>query len=180
MGTVSGKYVTFNLGAGVLIEEDKNEDFTVTADVIAGAGDTYSFFIDGELDVTGIGQKYGYGLSVDISGADSEGELGSVTIEAGELTLADVDAAIDKIRADKDNVELGTLKVTNVAGQSLELQQFGIKVELSNTTYTLGQVFDNFELYNEETGTSYELTTSAGGLLTGVYGDDSIDLTLAQ
>lgn len=54
------------------------------------------------------------------------------------------------------------MKVTNVAGQSLELQQFGIKVVLSNTTATLDEVFDNFEIYNEDTGTSYELTTTDG------------------
>jgi hypothetical protein len=37
---MNGDYLTFDLGDGLTIREDKNEDFVVRADVIAGAGDS--------------------------------------------------------------------------------------------------------------------------------------------
>ncbi len=178
--TVSGKYLTFKIEGGVTIAEDKTEDFVVVADVVGWAGDTYSFYIDQELDVRGVGQQFGYGLAVDITQADDDGELWDVTIEAGELALLDIDAEHDKIRADKENVELWQLKIMNIAGKDLELQKFGLKVALSNTTNVLNEVFTNFEMYNPETGETYELSTNDGLLTIGSYSDDSVDISLPE
>ncbi len=179
-GTVSGKYITFAIDGWVTISEDKTENFVVLADVVWWAWDTYSFYIEQELDVRCVWQQFGYGLGVDISEADSEGELWDVTIEAGELALLDIDAEHDKIRADKENVELGQLKIMNIAGQNLELQKFGLKVQLSNTTNVLEEVFTNFEIYNPETGETYELSTNDGELVMGTYSDDGIDISLPE
>lgn len=132
---MNDKYVTFTFGNGLTIAKNKTEKFNVKADVIAGAGDTLSFYVDKALDVTANGTKFGYGASVDISTSDVSSPLGAAaTIQAGELTLVDIDAPADKIREDKDDVVLGTIKVTNVAGKNLELQKFGLKVQLTPGT----------------------------------------------
>lgn len=180
-------YLTFNLGEGLLIGEDKNEDFTVKADVVAGATDTISFVIDKELDVTAQSTKYGYGAAVNIDDVDEEGELGSITIQAGELTIVEIESEYDEIRENKDNVVLGGFKVTNVAGQNLELQQFGVLVTLTATgsatingnPVTAATIFDNVELYGEQTG-SYELSPVSTSTTNTVFLEDNIDVLIPQ
>lgn len=203
---MNDKYISFDLGDGLAIAENKTEKFTVTADVVAGAGDVISFYIDKNLDVSAEGTKYGYGASVDITTnlIDQVGTLGTITLQAGELTLVDIDASSDKIRENKDDVELGSIKVTNVAGQNLELQKFGIQFAVTTTSFVddgigggtadnntldvgevavtnLDELFENVELYNEDTGASYDLTRLAGGaVLTDVYQDTDLNVILPQ
>lgn len=123
-------YLTFVIDGGVEIEEDQTEDFTVKADVVEGAGETISFDIDEELDVTAQSQRLGVGAAVDIAQFDRA--TTEITIEAGELTLVEVDLGYDEIREDKDNVEIAKFEVFNAAGQNLELQDFGVLIELTN------------------------------------------------
>jgi S-layer homology domain len=190
----NGKYLTFNLGAGVTIGENKTEKFSVKADVIEGAADKISFYVDKTLDVSATDTKYGYGSNVDITGVDTVvTDLGQITINAGELTLVDVDATSDKVKENKDNIVLGKIKVTNVAGKDLELQQVGIKVDMTVGTSTTGtplvagtlaNTFENFELYNEDTGASYELSqgtaTNALGHDIAVFSDTDLGIAVAQ
>ena len=183
--SMNDDYLTFTLNEGFVIEEDKNEDFTVRADVIEGASDDIEFRIDEALDVTAESTKFGFGATVDIAQVDAFGNLWSVEIEAGELTLVEIDADFDEIREDKDNVVLGGFKVTNVAGQNLELKEFAVKVNLNagnaeipgnaNGSLTLTELFDDVELYNEETGSSYELNLNGS-----VYEENNIDVVLPQ
>ena len=172
----NGKYVTFNLEDGITIEEDKTEQFTVLADINAGVNKTIEFKIDKTLDVTAEGVKYGFGASVNIDDVDSSIDV--VEIDAGELTLSDMDAPADKIRADKTNVELGSIKVTNVSGDNLELQKLGVDVTLS--AGTLAETFENFEAVIN--GTSYELEVTASESTTanGVFADTDLDIILEQ
>lgn len=191
---MNGDYLTFDLG-GLVIEEDKTEDFTVTADVVDGAGDTIEFRVDEKLDITANSTKFAFGAAVNIAAVNSFGNLGTVTIEAGELTFVEVDAENDEIREDKDNVELGSIKVTNIAGQSLEMEEFGVMISINNGgtatltgnaagTLTVAELFDDVELYNENTGSSYELNI---GTVTGVlpvsmatFSDNNIDVLLPE
>jgi len=178
-------YLTFDLGDGIVIEEDKTEDFTVKADIVEGAGDTIGFSIDQALDVTAQSTKFGYGASVDLStnNVSSNNAFGTFKIQAGELTLTEINSEIDKIREDKENVVLGKVKVTNVAGQNLELQRFGARLAVTPGTSgvtQLSQVFEDIELYNEETGSSYELTLDGTDDLDAVFSDNNIDVVLPQ
>lgn len=187
--SMTDDYLTFDLGDGILIQEDKNEDFTVKADVIEGATDDIQFSIDEALDVTAESTKFGFGAAVDITAVDAAGDLGTITIEAGELTIVEIEADFDEIREDKDNVVLGTIKVTNVAGQNLELKEFGVQIEAthSGTTPQIGgnnvtavtSYFEEVELYSRENTTSYELTTSDTDL-DAVFSEDNIDVVLPQ
>ncbi len=186
-GTVNGKYVTFNLGDGVVIKEDNTESFKVTGDIVSGATDTLKFYVDKSLDVTGIGQKYGYGLSVTISDVDSADdgvsphtEISGLTIEAGELSLKAVDAPNDTTREDKDNVELGSIEVSNKAGNELELQKFAIQITTAPSTGSgVTEVLENVEAVIG--GSTYELTTSASSsAMTATFSDNDLNIALAE
>lgn len=193
--SMNGKYLTFDLGNGLTIGEDKTEKFTVRADVVAWAGDVFGFAVDKKLDVTAEGTKYGYGAAITVS----EGTLlgNQITIQAWELTLVDIDAPSDKVREDKDNVTLGTVKVTNVSGGNLELQKFWVLATLTAGTafvddgngggtagdgiqngteaaVTLSTIFENFELVADN-GAAYELDLAGN-----VYQDTDLNITLPQ
>lgn len=182
---MSGDYLTFNLG-GLIIEEDKNEDFTVRADVVDGAGDSISFGIDAKLDVTANSTKFGFGAGVVIPAVDFPG----ITIQAGELTFVEVESDIDEIREDKDNVTLATFEVVNLSGNQLELEDFAVNVVMTDAgTTTVGavapvaavpsNVLEEVELYNVETGSSYELpaTTNTN---TEKFKDTGIDAIIGE
>ncbi len=202
----NGKYVTFNLGDGVTIAEGQTERFKVLADIVAGVNEVIAFKVDKTLDVTAIGTKYGFGASVNIDAVDAAdgisggtNDLGDLTIDAGELTLSDIDAPADKIRADKDEVVLGSVKVSNVSGAALELQTFAVDVALTGgfiddgigggtandgnqngteLAVTLDTVFENFEV--EINGTAYELTAVNGTLASSSYSDTDLTVTLPE
>ncbi len=168
----NGKYVTFDLGDGFVVKEDKTEKFSVTADIVGGAGKTISFKIDKNLDITAKGTNYGYGANVTGYIGTS---FGTINIDAGELTLKEIDASNDKIRSNKDNVELGKIKVTNVAGKNLELQKLAIKVVSTGTW--VENILENFEAVIN--GTSYELSRSTTG--TNVdFADEDLTISLPQ
>ncbi len=192
---MNDKYVTFTFGNGLTIAKNKIEKFTVKADVVGGASDIIKFYVDKSLDVTANGTKYGYGAAVDILSADAAGELGSITIQAGELALVDVDAPADKIRENKDDVVFGSVKVTNVAGKNLELQDFGVKIVVTWAPYfdanndniqnggeltvtKISDILENVELYNVDSGASYEIDTDTSAGLTKVYSDTDLGINL--
>jgi hypothetical protein len=57
--------------------------------------------------------------------------FGEVTVQAGELTIYAIDAEVDEIRPDKDDVILGKLKIVNVAGRNLELDDVIFNLDLA-------------------------------------------------
>lgn len=186
---MNGRYVTFNLGTGYTLGNNKIEKFIVKADVVAGAWDQIKWYVDKNLDIYAIDTKYGYGTAVDITNADN---LGQFTVLAWQLTLSSINPASDKIRTGKKDSVLAELKVTNVQGKSLELQKFAVNavlnpgtayVDLNNNfvkdgaeaVITLDTLFENFELYNKDTWASYELD-----LNWTVYRDLDLNIPLAQ
>jgi hypothetical protein len=68
---MTSKYLTFDLGDGVTIAEDKTEKFVVVADILGGAAKDIKFYVDKELDVSAEGTKYGYGAAIDISAVNT-------------------------------------------------------------------------------------------------------------
>jgi len=99
-------------------------------------------------------------------------------ISAGEITLSDKDAPYDKIREDKDDVVVGSIKVTNVAGDNLELKSLGLKVV--STGSNVDAIIESF--YAEINGNNYELDidTSTASSNTTFFEDKELDLPLPQ
>lgn len=174
----NGKYVTFAIEDGLTIREDKNEKFTVTADIVSGVTSTVAFVIDKNLDVSAEDTKYGYWSAVDISAVETSGDLGTLTIDAGELTLEDIDAESDKVRANKNDVELGSVKVTNVSGAALELQKLAVDIVITSVDLSFdepAEVLENFEV--EINGTSYELELNGWAT---AYTDTDLDVVIPE
>lgn len=181
VASTMNKYVTFSNAAGKVINTNNNVKLVIKADVVGGAGKTVRFELDNALDLVADGSKFGPGVG--IVGVAPIQSASNVNIDAGEITLDDVDAVSDKMREDKDDVVLGKIKVTNVAGKALELQQFGVKATLTPGTattvgpvaLTLANLFENFELYNESNGATYELDLAGN-----VYSDADLNIAIAQ
>jgi len=153
--------------------DDKNDTFTVKADVMGGAGEKVQFTLDNVIDITAVASKYN---AVSITNTDFS-PAGSVDIDAGELTLYAIDAERDEIRQDKTNVVLGQLKVVNVAGQNLELQNLGVVLTATNSGII--QVVENVEF--EVNGTSYDLSTpTTTNISAATYSDTDLDITIPQ
>lgn len=180
VASTSNKYVTFSSAAGKVINTNNNVKLVIKADIVGGAGKTVRFELDNELDMIADGSKFGPGVGINQVAPIQAAAF--VNVDAGEVTLDDVDATSDKMREDKDDVVLGKIRVTNVAGKALELQQFGVKATLTAGTatansaaLTLATLFENFELYNESNGATYELDLNGS-----VYSDNDLNIALAQ
>lgn len=181
--SANGKYITFDLNEGVTIAEDKTINFVVLADINSWVTETISFIIDKELDISAEGTKYGYWAAVNISDIDETSEVWSIEIDAWELTLADVDASSDKVRPNKKDVELGTIKVTNVSWDSLELQKFRVDYDITstNTSYDSAvEIFDNFEVVINGGTYELELDTDAVTDDEGTYSDNDLNVTIPE
>ena len=184
VASTNGKYLTFDLGDGFTVSENKTEKFKVTADIIWGAGKTVSFYVDKNLDITANDTQYGFWASVVITNVDATGNLWTLTVQAGQLTLVDIDPTVTTIKEDKKDIILGKLKVVNNAWNNLEIQKFGVKLVItdsnSNVT-TVGGILDNIELYDETNGTTYDLATVFDGTdssLTEAFQDADLNITV--
>jgi hypothetical protein len=178
---MDGKYLTFNFDPFV-IEDDKNETFTIKADVMGGAGDKVQFALDNVIDITAVASKYNavnisYTGNNNIFSYNATAADNGVDIDAGELTLYAIDAERDEIRQDKTNVVLGQLKVVNVAGKNLELQNLGVVLTATNSGII--QVVENVEF--EVNGTSYDLATpTTTNIAAATYSDSDLDIIIPQ
>ena len=173
VASIEDKYLTFNFDPFV-IEDDKNETFTVKADVMGWAGDDVQFVLDNKIDITATSSKYN---AVNI--VTGVALASTVDIDAGELTLYAIDAEADEIRQDKSNVVIGQLKIVNVAGQNLELQNLG--VVLTTTNSWVLEILENVEF--EVNGTSYDLDAPDGTLASAspvTFSESDLGIILAQ
>jgi hypothetical protein len=93
----------------------------------------------------------------------ASGTADDVSISAGELTIFAIDATTTDVRANKDNLVLGQIKVNNIAGKNLEIRKLNIDITVndgdSNITDaddTANEILENVEI--EVNGNTYELT----------------------
>lgn len=179
---MNGKYVTFELDSPITIKESNTAKFVVKTDIVGGAGDTVEFYLDNVLDVSATASKNGF---VSVTNSLAQSDTSAVTVQAWEVSLVDVDAESTKIREDKDDVVLGKVKITTAAGKNLELDQFGVKLTLVETSGNpaannkVGDILSNIELYDETTGSTYDLSvTGTDDSLTEAYGDTDMGISL--
>ena len=175
--SISAKYVGFVFDEPFLIARNRIEKFQVKADIIDGASRTIKLKLDNAADIEAIGDYYGY--SAKIAGAFTGV---AVSIDAGAVTVVKTNALSDKIRVDKNNVELGTLAVKSNSGQDLEMSTLKLVV----TADLVGSFAntDNWEIYNKTNNTTYDLTVDTTDVRTAgavkVYSNETMDLRLAQ
>lgn len=156
ISSMNGKYVTFKLSTPVTIKESNTAKFVVKADVVGGAGDNVKFILDNDLDITASASKYGY-VSVTDSLSDT-----AVNVQAGEVSLIQIEPTNTEVRKDKDDIVLGKVKIVSKAGKSLEVEKFRVSIASGNGS-NVSALLENVELYDETNGTVYDLTAGAAG-----------------
>lgn len=112
--------VTFVLGEEVNIEENDDEEFEVVATIGSEADpdDTVTLYMDETADLLAEGLSTGYGARV--TNSFEEADADSVTIEGGELTIADNGPAAQDYAVGADDVVL--LEMAFTAERNIELQ----------------------------------------------------------
>ena len=155
VASIVNDFIVFNLAEPMLLEDQKTYDADVTADIIGGPAKTLILTVDSNLDIRAKDAVYGYGTGVLTT--DFTANLRTVTVQAGELTITAIDAPNTDITDDRTDVVLGTVRVTTVTGQQLELQK--LSFDFTNTlAAVLNTVFENIEVYLPSTGAVYSLT----------------------
>jgi hypothetical protein len=143
VASVDDKYITFTLDTPVEIDENEEEDFKVLADVIAGAGEQINLIIDESIYVRGYDERYGFGLAV-----TAEYTPDAISINAGELTLIEIDNDRDELRGDRDDFVIAAFDININAGQDLSLEDIEFLVRTSDTlgtTTTITDLYDHFD-----------------------------------
>ena len=161
--TVSSDKITFVLSEPVIINKDKNEEFKVIGDVVAGSANQVEFLLDASTDLTVIGQTYNTNLTVTMSGYDTVSTDGMIIIIAGaQFNLAYSGVALET-QADKTDITFGTLTMT--AGGT-DVKVTDLKLTLTeadgNSDATDNKDIDNFEMV-ESTGGAFSGTMTGGG-----------------
>lgn len=184
-------YVSFKLDEGLVIPESQEVDGHITSDILGGPGDNIFFQVDETLDVVAVDLDYGTGAQIVIESptatfnVDNDGSTAAkrVDIEAGEITVVAIDAENTDIRQDKDDVLLGTARVTVNAGEEIELQKFEITIENvdsgRDTDSQIVDILSNVEVYDGRSSYDLDVAYSGDGY-TGTFTDDSIDILLAN
>lgn len=179
--TMSDEYLTFVIEGGFELKDNKKERFVVLADVIGEAGETFVISIDEKNDVTVIEDKFDSTASVTLGTTATE--IDSITIEAGEITIVEMDVENDKIREDKDNVNLAKFKIESLAGKNLEIEEFGVQIVVNEGTSPATKISDlleNIELYDVTNSRTYDLSLDGTDDLDAVYSDDNISISLGS
>jgi len=169
----NGKYISFLLAEELTVQSSKTLKAYVTANILAGAGKTMQFDIDSDLDVMARDLDYGLGAQV----TDSLGTTAVVNVEAGELSVVAIDAETTDIRPDKDDVVLGTLRVTANAGQDLELQKMNVNITVAGGG-DVSDYFENIEFYDGRS--VYSLPQFVGPAATEQFEDNDLTISLTQ
>lgn len=184
--SMNGKYLSFNIEDGYVIDEDESETFTVEADIIGGAGETIQFQIEKAMDVVVLWDKYDVTVNVDETMPFA---MADADIEAGDLSLERVNPADDDLIGNRDNLPLWAFIIKNNAGGTINLQDFTltftpgawttltgvletVKVKLWSTSAT------SIELDENSTNTIWtaeDLEKSFGSSLTVYVYADTVD-----
>ena len=167
-------YVALMLPEPFMINDGDNVDVTINADIVGGPGEDIIMDIDTELDVRAKDAGYGFGAIIDLSGYTAA--TNTVEIEAGDVTIVAVNTEYDTIQDDKDNVVLGTLKVSANSGENLEIQEASFRFVDAGGNILDG-VFENVELYVTG-GATYDLDPNGTGDADGRYESDTLDIAI--
>lgn len=165
-----GSYVTFTLDTPLLVKKGGTEKFTMQANIIDGPSKTVNFMLYNTVDVDAMGAYYNQSSLV-VDSYDGS----SLTIQAGAVSLAKVNATNAKTRADQTNVEFGTFKVAVNSGATVELSTLKFTVD------TVGETQEPSYISNVEAvinGAVYDLTLESTSSNQAVYSNSDMGVIM--
>jgi hypothetical protein len=165
-------YVSFVLDTPYEVEEDDTAKARVYADILDGAGDTIIFSVESDLDVHVIDQDVKQPARVTAEALAT----GSVTVEAGELTVVGYDASFDEFGQNVDNMILGYVDITSDKGESIELKNINLNVASVGGNIDTALDVNTFEAVTSN-GT-YDLSGNCVGQAACTVSASNIDLRI--
>jgi hypothetical protein len=181
----TNSYVSIMFDSPLFVEEGKDVDCELVADVIAEPNERFRFFLDNTLDVAGTDLDFN-GAGIGIINEYEVTDTNTVLIEAGDLTLSKINLEMDEVRSDYDDFIIADLELVSAAGGMVEWRDvsFNINGTIDAATGSVG-VCDyleesEFELWNEDTGSRY--TLDVDGTCDGAISisDDDVSIMLAE
>lgn len=176
-GVRDGRYFIFAFEEDYLIEKSKTEKFRIKADIVAEPTKLIGWKLDNTVDIESEGATYGYSLSITDDNFTSYYAVTGqqVSIEAGAVTITENTLASDKVRKDKNDVELASFTVLINAGKDIELDAANLTLRITDTdsaydevsgTDELEDLFDTgaFQLVNVTTGQVEDLDVTNADL----------------
>jgi hypothetical protein len=132
---VSGEYVVCS-GIDYEIENGESASFTLYADLDGEAGDSVDIYIEDKTDVAIMGDSFGYNLTLDETEGDDGNSMieeldttpgtDTVTLEAGQLTLAYNGPAAGDISENTNNVTLIDFSLSAESDVEIEDATFAV------------------------------------------------------
>lgn len=123
-GPNSSDIAQFILDDAYVIEKGDTRSFWVTADFSTGrSSDTVLVYIDETTDVLAVGDKYGYGMAVDIDNASgydgttctaagAYADCTNSTLEGGDITIAGSSISNRNLAVNQDDVSILNFSIT--------------------------------------------------------------------
>jgi len=155
----SNDLCTFVFDSPYRLDKGNSKIFKVYADLAGDKDDTIILYVEVSADVRGTGATYGAGVNVDISGFDSttSGEGITLTLEGGELTIADNSPVATNVSNDTDDTVFLDLAFT--AASSLEIRKMKVyfcfynEGSAANADANIQDEVDDIKVKDKDTGT---------------------------
>lgn len=121
-----GDLLVFTLDTPFEVKKSQNRNFKIYADILGGKStDNIKFYLDETGDITVIDQQYGYGSA--ITNNLGTGNVTAVSLQAGDLTIADNGPASADYAANSTNNEFFNFSMN--AGRNLTIKDYDIIIE---------------------------------------------------
>ncbi|MCF6276317.1 MAG: hypothetical protein L3J07_00555 [Candidatus Magasanikbacteria bacterium] len=154
--------ITFVLDTPYSILKNKNETFTVKADVVNGDGNTAEFVLDTTSDLKVVGSTYNTRLTVTSTNFNAATEGAIITIDGAELNIS-FTSTLKDVADDRTDVEFGTLTLSaGSTDMKITTMIFGIFEADGDGDATNNKDVDNFEIVSVG-GAAYSGVMSGGG-----------------
>lgn len=192
--STDGKYVTANLGSGILISEGNSVEVYVQYDLIGSnsSGRTVIFDVDETTDIYAEGVTYGYGVSPSAGGSSVPTSRGTFTVTSGtpfiysnQVTISgasvttigkDNGVPAQNIAVNLANQPLGGFEV-DIKGEAITVQSMVFTVASSSGSGT--GVLTNVTIVNEN-GSVVAGPVDASGAGTSLTFSDSVTFPVGK
>lgn len=176
--STNGDYVTLVFNPPFVIKSSDKMTLSVIADIVGGAGDTLKMIVEETSDVFVVGSLYGFGVNGQLYGSqvvNTTASATTVTIDAGEFTLAIDGPAQQTYTRDNDAANLANIKMSTGGDEAINVRKLfiavqgetstgaGLSINGSSSTNEIHEVLENVVLKNKTTGRAYtgvRLTTT--------------------
>ncbi|TSC57851.1 MAG: hypothetical protein Greene041619_926 [Candidatus Peregrinibacteria bacterium Greene0416_19] len=172
----TGDFVTFVFDTPFIVKQGDRITFSVVGDVVAGATNNVIMHFEESSDVFAVGSLYGYGVNgqlygsqITLPGTDNSATTGTVTIDAGQLTVEINGPAQQTFTRDQNDAVLANIIFTT-GGDRVDLRKLYIALEGETVTGAtlvtrntssydeINEVLKNVTMKNAKTGRGFDAT----------------------